>query len=91
MPFDGLEDKGSAIHQAMGRMNFAGDERFEPFRTEDAHDLDRGVRYWQATARRRCVPLRARAAALLVRLRVRVGTLPEHASQWETEVRATPH
>ncbi|WP_233414885.1 hypothetical protein [Streptomyces sp. N35] len=42
---DGLEDKGSDIHQALGMVNLAADEWFEPFRTDGARDPDRGFRH----------------------------------------------
>ncbi|WP_327378954.1 hypothetical protein OG393_34190 (plasmid) [Streptomyces sp. NBC_01216] len=41
---DGMEDKDSEIHQAMGMVNLAADEWFEPFRADDARDPDRGFR-----------------------------------------------
>ncbi|MEV7157263.1 hypothetical protein AB0N77_21990 [Streptomyces misionensis] len=41
---DGMEDPDSGIHQAMGMVNLAADEWFEPFRTDNARDPGRGFR-----------------------------------------------
>ncbi|MFB7345539.1 hypothetical protein ACFCZ6_36425 [Streptomyces hydrogenans] len=41
---DGMEDPDSTVHQAMGMVNLAADEWFEPFRPDHARDPDRGFR-----------------------------------------------
>ncbi|KOV94596.1 MULTISPECIES: hypothetical protein [unclassified Streptomyces] len=41
---DGIEDAGSDIHQAMGIVNLAPGEWFEPFQTDHARDPGRGYR-----------------------------------------------
>ncbi|MFC9337385.1 hypothetical protein ACFT0G_02945 [Streptomyces sp. NPDC057020] len=41
---DGMEDPDSEVHQAMGMVNLAADDWFEPFRPDHARDPDRGFR-----------------------------------------------
>ncbi|MFJ9041060.1 hypothetical protein ACIRF8_31360 [Streptomyces sp. NPDC102406] len=41
---DGMEDPDSDVHQALGMVNLAADEWFEPFRAEGARDPDRAFR-----------------------------------------------
>ncbi len=41
---DGMEAPDSDIHQAMGMVNLAADEWFEPFSADNARDPDRGFR-----------------------------------------------
>ncbi|WP_331725866.1 hypothetical protein [Streptomyces sp. NBC_00470] len=41
---DGMEDKESEVHQAMGMVNLAADEWFEPFHADEPRDPNRGFR-----------------------------------------------
>ncbi|MEV0301410.1 hypothetical protein [Streptomyces prasinus] len=41
---DGMEGPDSDIHQALGSMNLAADDWFEPFSPDNARDPDRGFR-----------------------------------------------
>ncbi|MFI0243058.1 hypothetical protein [Streptomyces sp. NPDC016845] len=42
---DGIEDAEGEVHQALGMVNMAADEWFEPFRAEGARDPDRAFRH----------------------------------------------
>ncbi|MFD3761978.1 hypothetical protein [Streptomyces sp. NPDC058622] len=42
---DGMEDPNSEVHQALGMVNLAANEWFEPFRTDEARDPGRGFRH----------------------------------------------